>query len=120
VERRARAHGWQFLLALETLQQLAPLRVSAHKGLTMPELTLLLRVDALQLVPVLETLLELDWVGLLQEEREGGDARYVLLANPDTTLMEPLFNALLLQHEFSTENLWKIGRWRSIHMRDAL
>jgi membrane protein len=120
VQRRAPAHGWHFLLALETLQQLAPLQASVAKGLTMPALAQLLKVDALQLEPVLETLLELDWVGQLQEELEGGEARYVLLANPDTTLMEPLFNALLLQPEASTENLRENGRWPFINMREAL
>ncbi|MDD2880332.1 MAG: YihY family inner membrane protein [Rhodoferax sp.] len=120
VQRRAPNHGWHFLLALETLQQLAPLQASAAKGLTMTELAQLLKVDTLQLEPVLETLVELDWVGQLQEERESGEARYVLLTNPDTTLMEPLFNALLLQHEPSTENLRKNGRWPFIYMREAL
>ena len=120
VQRRARAHGWQFLLALETLQQLAPMRDTQGNGLTMSELALRLKVDALQLEPVLETLVELDWVGQLQEERADGDARYVLLANPDSTALEPLFNALLLQHEPSTENLWKNGRWTLLNIRDAL
>lgn len=120
VQRRARAHGWQFLLALETLQQLAPMRDSTDNGLTMTELAQRLKVDALQLEPVLETLVELDWVGQLQEELADGDARYVLLANPDNTRLEPLFNALLLQHEPSTENLWKHGRWPLMNVRDAL
>ena len=120
VQRRARAHGWQFLLALETLQQLTPLRDSPGKGLTMAELAQLLKLDALQLEPVLETLVEIDWVGQLLEERADGEARYVLLANPDSTRLEPLFNALLLQHEPSTENLWKNGRWPLINIRDAL
>lgn len=120
VQRRAPAHGWQFLLALEALQHLHPVQASPGKGLTMPELTQALRVDALQLEPVLETLVELDWVGQLQEAREDGEARYVLLVNPDVTLLDPLFNALLLQHEPSTENLRKNGRWSTISMREAL
>jgi membrane protein len=120
VQRRARAHGWQFLLALETLQQLEPMRISPGKGLSMLELAQALKVDALQLEPVLETLVELDWVGLLQEQREQAAARYVLLANPDTTRLEPLFNSLLLGHELSTEKLWEKSLWRSIYMREAL
>jgi membrane protein len=120
VQRRARAHGWQFLLALETLQQLEPMRNDQAKGLSINALAQLLRVDTVQLEPVLETLVALDWIGQLQEEGEGVEARYVLLANPDTTLLEPLFNELLLQRESSTDNLWKIGRLPSIYMRDAL
>ncbi len=120
VQRRARAHGWHFLLALETLQHLEPMRNDQAKGLSITALAQLLRVDSLQLEPVLETLVMLDWIGQLQEEGEGVEARYVLLANPDATLLEPLFNALLLQREPSTDNLWKTGRFPSIYMRDAL
>jgi membrane protein len=120
VQRRMRAHGWQFLLALETLQQLDQVRGVSSKGLTMPQLTQWLRVDALQLEPVLETLCELDWVGQLQEELGGATARYVLLADPDSTPLAPLFNALLLQQEPSTENLWQKGRWSAMLLRDAL
>lgn len=120
VQRRVRAHGWQFLLAIEVLQQLEYLRASPANGLTMNALTQLLKVDALQLESVLETLVELDWVGQLQEERDDGEARYVLLANPDTTMLEPLMQRLLLQNEPSTRNLWKNGRWELMTMRDAL
>jgi membrane protein len=120
VQRRARAHGWQFLLALEVLQQLAPVRGAQGKGLTAPQLTQLLKVDALQLEPALETLLALDWVGQLQEDRPDEQTRYVLLADPDTTPLAPLCSALLLEHEVSTENLWKSSRWSLINIRDAL
>ena len=120
VQRRARVHGWQFQLALETLQQLERVRTRASRGLTMGQLSLLLRVDALQLEPVLETLTELDWIGLLQEELQDEAARYVLLAVPDTTLLAPLLNALLLRQEESTRHLWESGRWGAITLRQAL
>jgi membrane protein len=120
LERRARSHGLQFQLALETLQQLERVRGAPAKGLTMQQLAQLLRVDALQLEPVLEILGTLDWVGLLREELPGEAARYVLLANPDTTPLAPLLDELLLRQEESTENLWKISLWPSITLRHAL
>ncbi len=120
VQRRVRAHGWQFLLALESLQRLDQAREDSIKGLTMPHLTQLLGVDALQLEPVLETLVEIDWIGLLQEELGDATARYVLLVDPDVTPLAPLFGALLLQQEPSTENLWKKGQWSLMELRDAL
>ncbi len=120
VQRRARAHGWQFLLALETLQQLERVRQSPDKGLSLEQLGALLLVDQLQLEPVVETLRELDWVGQLQEERPDANARLVLLADPDTTLLAPLFNVLLLQYEASTQNLWKNGLWPLLTLRQAL
>ena len=120
VQRRVRAHDWQFLLALETLQQLDRVRATEAKGLTMAQLSLLLRTDALQLEPVLETLAELDWIGLLAEEWADETARYVLLADPDTTPLAPLLNTLLLRQEDSTRNLWQNSRWVAMKLREAL
>lgn len=120
VQRRATAQGWQFLLAIEVLQQLAPLRVNPARGMTMTGLTQQLRVDALQLEPVLETLAELDWVGLLQEEGVDDEARYVLLADPDTTPLQALLHSLLLPCEPSTLRLWENGRWQQLTLRQAL
>lgn len=120
LERRERSHGLQFQLALETLQQLDHLRHTPTRGLSVEQLSVLLRVDTLQIEPVLEALCGLDWVGLLHEAQEGHSARYVLLADPDTTLLGPLLNALLLRQESSTQNLWLNGRWALLHLRDAL
>ena len=120
LERRERSHGLQFQLALEALQQLDHLRGTPVRGLTMTQLSVLLRVDSLQLEPVLETLCGLDWMGLLDEEQAGASARYILLADPDTTLLAPLLNVLLLRQEETTFNLWSNGRWAMIYMRDAL
>ncbi len=120
VARRARAHGWQFLLALETLQQLDRVRAGAARGLSMAQLTQQLQVDALQLEPVLETLCEMDWIGQLQEELGDEAARFVLLADPDTTALAPLLGELLLEQEASTENLWKKSRWSTLTLREVL
>ena len=86
----------------------------------MEQLALLLRVDALQLEPVLEALIALDWIGLLREELTGPAARYILLADPERTELAPLLNTLLLQQEDSTRNLWQNGRWSSMKLREAL
>jgi membrane protein len=120
LERRDRAHGLQFQLALETLKRLDGLRASESRGLTMTQLTQMLRIDALQLEPVLETLCELDWVGLLNESLEGDEARYVLLANPDATLLSPLLDTVLLQKMDLTARLWENSRWDTIRLREAL
>ncbi len=120
IQHRGRSHGLQFQLALEALQQLERVRPTDSKGLTTDQLTMLLRVDALQLEPVLETLAELDWIGLLDEESKGEAARYVMLTNPDTTALAPLLDALLLHQEESTQNLWQNGRWPTLLLREAL
>ena len=120
VQRRARSHGLQFQLALEALQQLQTVRTLPARGLTMAQLALLLRVDALQLEPVLETLCALDWIGLLDEVAPSDGARYIMLADPDSTALAPLLDALLLRQEASTHNFWKNGRWPLMMLRDAL
>ena len=86
----------------------------------MAALTHSLKVDALQLEPVMEALLALDWVGQLQEECADGEARYVLLADPDSTPLQALLHTLLLPYEPSTLHLWENGRWQEMTMRQAL
>ena len=120
VARRASTHGWQFQLAMETLQQVHRVRNSQVRGLTLLQLSVMLQVDSLQLEPVLETLTLLDWVGLLDEVQPGASPRYVLLADPDATPLAPLMESLLLDRTDSTLSLWENGRWPSLNMRDAL
>jgi len=120
VERRVMAYGWQFQLALEVLQQLHRVRAASDKGLTLAQLATLLRVDPLHLEPVMETLSALDWIGLLNEVESGVEPRFVLLADPDSTRMEPLLHRLLLQRDANTQNLWDKGRLSSLTLRDVL
>ena len=80
-----------------------------------------MQVDPLRLEPVLQMLVELDWVGQLSEEGvHDVQARYVLLVDLDTTVLEPLMRAALLKPDAVTENLWKIGRWPATTLREAL
>jgi membrane protein len=120
LERRSRSHGLQFQLALESLQQLHRVRFMAGKGLTIDQLAAQLRVETLQLEPVLDTLCLLDWIGLLRDELSPNAARYVLLADPATTPLAPLLSTLLLRHEDTTRNFWQNGRWSELTLRDAL
>ncbi|MGH6625248.1 MAG: YihY family inner membrane protein [Burkholderiaceae bacterium] len=120
VARRGGTPGWPFQLAVEVLQQLHQVRSTELKGLSAPQLVQLLQVDALQLEPVLAALSSLDWVQPLSEAQDAGAARYVLLADPDATLMEPLMQQLLLKHSYSVGNLWKNGQWSSLRLREVL
>ena len=82
VARRGSAHGWHFQLAIEVLQQLNLARITARKGVSASQLAEQLEVDVLQLEPVLETLVGLDWVGQLNEAEGAAESRYLLLADP--------------------------------------
>jgi len=120
VARRGSAHGWQFQLAVELLQQLDQARSTPRIGLEGSELAKALQVDALQLEPVLETLMSLDWIGQLTDPEDEKEARYLLLADPDATTLEPLMAQLLLSRDPSMENLWENGRFPMLRLRDVL
>ena len=120
VARRGGAHGWQFQLAIEVLQQLHVAHHSARKGISASQLALRLQVDVLQLEPVLETLLALDWAGQLDEAKDNTEARYLLMADPDSTRLEPLLERLLLDKSTSLSRFWSNGAWPQLRLRDAL
>jgi len=106
VARPAGGPGWMFLLAVEVLQQLHAARSTQAHGMTLDELVQRLRVDVLQLEPVLAALARLDWVAPINADAEA-DMRYVLLAVPDSTRMEPLVQSLLLERSPSVEGIWQ-------------
>jgi membrane protein len=120
VRRRGGGHGWQFQLALEMLQQLQNVRATARRGLSAAELAAATEVDVLQLEPVIETLVQLDWIGRLNEIEDHADTRFVLLADPQATALEPLMRHLLLPSTEATAKLWSSGRLSSLYLRDVL
>ena len=120
VARRGSAHGWLFQLAIEVLQQLHQARSTSRMGVSAAGLAEQLQIDVLQLEPVLETLVALDWVGQINAAQDQAESRYVLLADPDTTALEPLIEQLLLDKAPSVKNLWEKARWPFIRLRDSL
>lgn len=124
VARTPSGQGWAFQLAVEVVQQLHRARSLAGKGLRMGQLAQLLRVDALQLEPVLEVLTALDWVGQINEvAAQGADApesRYVLLADPLITPLEPLLTRLLVERAASLEPLWSQAALPDLRLADLL
>ncbi|HZY20545.1 MAG TPA: YihY family inner membrane protein [Ramlibacter sp.] len=113
-------HGWQFQLALEVLQQLHRVRNSARRGMNVDELVRTLGVDPLQLEPVLESLVQLDWLGRLNEIDDAVATRYVLLADAQSTAVEPLLRHLLLPRTDATARLWGHGALSSLYLKDVL
>ena len=120
VVRRHLGPGWRFQLALESLQLLYKARSDPAKGLTVSQLSAALQVSHLGIESALEPLVELDWVARLNNGPDQDEARFVLLANPDTTPMEPLMQALLLHRTSSTEKLWSSARWAGVRLREVL
>jgi membrane protein len=120
VARRGGVAGWPLQLAVEALQQLAQAKDTPAKGLGAAELVARMRVDALQLASVLETMVTLDWIGPLAEEPDNEDPRYVLLADPGRTSLEPLLRELLLPRAPPLDNLWQRGPLRTLLLQDVL
>jgi membrane protein len=120
VARRALAPGWRFQLAVELLQELDRVRHGPGHGLTIMALAERLRVDPLQLEPLAETLVQLDWVGRLSDDERGALPRLVLLADPDLTPLAPLLQALLLPRQAATDAFWHNGQLAALSLRDAL
>ena len=124
VARRGTVAGWTFQLAVEVLQQLHRVRHQPLKGLRPSQLAQLLRVDGLQLAPVLEALTALDWVGQVNDaavgEADVPESRYVLLVNPGTTPLAPLVQRLLLERSESLQPLWSKARLEGLLLEDVL
>ncbi len=120
VARRSSAHGWQFQLAVEVMQVLHQTRAETAKGLTLTQLTHRLRVDALQLEPVLETLAGLDWVAQINEAEGAEESRFLFITDPAVTPLEPLMQQLLLDKADSVLKLWDRGQWSQLRLVDVL
>jgi membrane protein len=122
VARPASAHGWHFHLAIEVLQHLEGARHEGVHGLGVAALGRRLGTGALPLEPVLDALVALDWIARLDESAQPADveARYVLLADPDETLLAPLLQRLLVDRGAALAPLWERAHWDTLRLRDAL
>ena len=120
VARPGGSAGWPFQLAIEVLQHLAHARAAPEKGLGAVQLVARMKVDALQLAPVLESLVELDWIAPVAEEPDDEDPRYVLLADPPTTSLDPLLTALLIPQAPPLHALWHKGALATLRLQDVL
>jgi membrane protein len=85
--------GYRFALAAALLRELHRARGSEQRGLSVQSLAGAVHVDPLQVEPVLETLVAMDWAARLDED---GARRHVLLIDPAGTLARPLIDTLLL------------------------
>lgn len=102
--RRDSQPGHRFELAIRLLRELQHARQdSGGHGRAMAQLAASLRTDPLQIEPILDHLVALDWVGRLDEE---GAQRHVLLCDPARTSARPLLVSTLLDHTESVAKFW--------------
>lgn len=120
VARRGDGPGWEFQLGVEVLQALARQRGAASRGLTLPQLASLLRVDTLQLSPVMEALQQLDWIGQLATLRDNDEPRNVLLIEPAQQPLRPLIERLLLKPDRALDAWWGSDPVAGLTVADVL
>jgi membrane protein len=117
VVRHAPAPGWRFTLALALLGELAAAQADARRGLSVAQLAETLRRDPLQIEPVLDVLLQLDWIGRLDED---GVQRTVLLVDPARTPLAPLLARLLIEPQPGNLAFLAAGDWSTQTLAAAL
>jgi membrane protein len=106
VWRKPEGAGWSFRLALEVLTELNAAKATERRGRSVNELAALLRVETEALRQVLAVLQGLDWVGRLSEQNDLGQARLVLLVDPEMASVAPLADRLLVLRGSPTDPLW--------------
>jgi membrane protein len=109
--------GLGLALALDILRELARSKTRGEGGIANLTLAQRLRVDPLQLEPVIDRLLDLDWLGRLDES---GAQRLVLICTPASTLAQPLLEGLLAERSASLLPLWQRSDWDRVSLADLL
>ena len=109
--------GARFHLAVAIVRALANARHTAAHGLSLIDLAEGLRTDPLQIEPILETLVAIDWVGRLDE---AGAQRYVLLCDPAETKAAPLVAHLLIEPGVMLRRFWERAGFGELMLGDLI
>ncbi len=117
VVRRPDTPGQRFELAVAILRALTTARTQAVHGMSVEQLSQSLRTEPLQVEPMLETLIGIDWVGRLDE---GDAARYVMLCDPADTLAQPLLMQTLLPPSVLLGPFWARAGLSSLTLAEVL
>ncbi len=117
VVRRPSTPGYRFQLVVSMLRELAQARAQSVHGMSAAQLSETMRTDPLQIEPLLDTLVAIDWVGRLDEE---GAARYVLLCDPVSTPAQPLLAQVLLDPSPSLRGFWQQARFGEMTLQQLI
>lgn len=109
--------GSRLRLAIAVLKELAAARLQDARGRSLIEIAESLRTDPLQVEPVLDLLVALDWAGRLDE---AGDARHVLLCDPATTRAEPLLQQLMLDPGTALQPFWRRAGFDTLTLQELI
>lgn len=115
--RRPTVPGLGLELAVQSLAKLWSSRERGAGGVSSLGLARTVGVDPLQLEPVIDELIQIGWVGRLDE---AGVQRLVLLCEPGQTPVRPLINAFLAAPQRSLAPLWSRTSWDQFRLADLL
>ena len=107
--------GARLRLAVAVLKELDAARQQDVRGRSLIEIAEGLRTDPLQVEPILDLLVALDWAGRLDE---AGDARHVLLCDPATTKAEPLLMQLMLDPGTTLQPFWRRAGFDTLTLQE--
>jgi membrane protein len=107
--------GARLRLAVAVLKELDAARQQDARGRSLMEIAESLRTDPLQVEPILDLLVALDWAGRLDE---AGDARHVLLCDPATTKAEPLLMQLMLDPGTALQPFWRRAGFDTLTLQE--
>lgn len=102
--------GNEFQMALATIKLLHAVQHQPQAGFDILALARKLRTDTLQLEPIVEVLVDLDWAAFLDEPQADAGGRIVLLCDPEKTPLAPLVERLLLKQSPSSATFWQHAR----------
>jgi membrane protein len=114
---RGHLPGHRFELTVAVLRALDAARGTPERGLDSHQLADALSTDPLHVEPALDALVDLDWVGRLEES---GAARHVLLCDPGQTPAQPLLAACLLDPSPALATFWRRANFQSMTVRDLI
>lgn len=117
LRRPDRTPGAAFEQALAVLRVLAGARAGPPHGFTVLDLAAALRLDPLAVETTLDRLMQVGWVGRLDEP---GAQRHALLCDPQTTPAAPLIHALLLRRTSVSEPLMQRAGLHAWTLADLL
>jgi membrane protein len=117
VVRRAPSPGDRFALAVALLHELSAARSGSRHGLSIGDLAQRLRTEPLQIEPILDLLVEIDWAARLDE---AGAQRHVLLCEPSTTPAAPLVTRLLLEPAPGLQGFMRRAGFETMMLKDVL
>ena len=109
--------GAAFHLAVAMLRELARGHATPARGLSASDLSETLHTEALQIEPILQRLVSLDWVARLDE---ADNPRYVLLCDPTHTPARPLLAQLLLEPRGAIHGFWHRAGFADVTLADVL